>query len=597
MLTKQHHNTTRRQFVGGALAVIGGFPIIDALGAFTGGLDTANAASSTSTQRLLMVGDSLTVGSLPYQAAAFIDNGWTDMAVNAHGSRGIKTKVSADPYTGLTAVDALRAAHGDADLWVVALGTNDAGQYPASQYPDLIASMLNRIGADHLTMWVNTYMPTRARLQVAWNSALNEVAVQRPDELVVFDWAAYAAGHAGWLGADSIHYTATGYRARSSAVAAASTKTSQQVSGSRRTTDTPPVVTTVIAPAGFQPVPPVRILDTRVSGSRLRAGEQRAIDLSSVVPSQATVVAINLTAVGAETSGFLTAGQLSNIPPSVSTVNFGAGDATAGHAMALLSPGTILDVYSSTTTDLVADVFGWFAPDAPLGLKTATPSRLIDTRSTAPSEAPGSTLTLEIASSAGVTPKAAMLNIIAADATTNGFITVWPADQAMPYVSCLNYTAGMPAIANLVQVGLDSSGRVSVFTSGRAAVVVDLIATYDDRADSLRYQAVEPVRLLDTRSGRGGWLGPTARDQAIDVPIPDTEVVAAGVLTVTAARRQGWLSTSSGTSILSLSTQHAVSNVAVARPAPDGRLAITQTDGGGEHVVFDLTGWFGTLGQ
>ena len=100
-----------------------------------------------------------------------------------------------------------RAAHGDADLWVVALGTNDAGQYPASQYPDLIALMLDRIGADHLTMWVNTYMPTRARLQAAWNSALNDVAEQRPDELVVYDWAAYAAGHSGWLGADSIHYT------------------------------------------------------------------------------------------------------------------------------------------------------------------------------------------------------------------------------------------------------------------------------------------------------------------------------------------------------------------------------------------------------
>ena len=542
MLTRQHHNTTRRQFVGDALAVIGGFSIIDALAMFTGGLVTANASSSTSTQRLLMVGDSLTVGSLPYQAGALIDSGWTDIAINAHGSRGIKTKVSDDPHTGLTAVDALRAAHGDADLWVVALGTNDAGQYPSSQYPDLIASMLNRIGADHLTMWVNTYLPSRARLQAAWNSALNDIAEQRPDEFVVYDWAAYAAGHSGWLGPDSIHYTSGGYKARSSAVAAASTKTSQQFSGSQRTTDDLPVVTAVTAPAGFQPIPPVRILDTRVSGSRLRAGEKRTIDVSTVVASQATVVAVNLTAVGAETPGFLTAGPLSNTPPSVSTVNFGAGDATAGHAMALLSPGGSLDVYSSTSTDLVADVFGWFAPDAPLGLVASAPSRLIDTRSTAATEAAGSTLTLEIASSGGVTPKAAMLNILAANATTNGFITVWPADQAMPNVSCLNYVSGAPAIANLVQVGLDDNGRASVFTSGQAAVVVDLIATYDDRADSLRYQAVEAVRLLDTRSGRGGWLGPTARDQAIDVPIPDTQVVAAGVLTVTAARRRGWLS-------------------------------------------------------
>ena len=184
-----------------------------------------------------------------------------------------------------------------------------------------------------------------------------------------------------------------------------------------------------------------------------------------------------------------------------------------------------------------------------------------------------------------------MLNIIAANATTNGFITVWPADQAMPNVSCLDYPTGVPAIANLVQVGIDNDGRVSVFTSGQAAVVVDLIAAYDDRADSLRYQAVEPVRLFDTRSGRGGWLGPTARDQAIDVPISDTEVVVED-MTVTAARRMGWLSTSPGTSVVNLSNQHPVSNVAVARPASDGRLAITQAGGGGEHVVFDLTGWF-----
>ena len=575
------------------MAAIGGLPIAAAVDAFTGHLRPVSADSSTSDLRLLMVGDSLTVGSKPYQASAFTDVAWADVAIDAHGSRGIKTKLSEDPHTGLTAVDALRNAHGDADLWVVALGTNDAGQYSVERYPELISMMLDRIGPEHLTMWVNVYMPSRARSQTAWNSALNEVAEQRPAELVIYDWATYAASHDGWLSSDSIHYTGTGYRQRSAAVAAASADVRRRLIGSQRTTDDAPTVRTITAPAGFQPIRAVRILDTRSDGSRLRAGERRSIALSQLVPSEATVVAVNLTAVNAVAPGFITAGPLTSVPPTVSSINFGIADAIAGHAIAALSTDTTLEVFSSTETDLVVDLFGWYAPEAPLGLVLPVSQRLIDTRSTAPTAAAGSTITIEVPTTFGeAAPKAAILNITATDQTTSGFITVWPTDEPMPTVSCLNYTVGAPAASNLVQVALDVNGRASLYRSGQTAVVVDLIAAYEQSADSLRYQAVEPARLLDTRSGRGGWFGPTARDQAIDVPVPDAEVVAVGVLTATAARREGWLATHPGTAALNLSTRRAVSNVVLGTPTVDGRIAVPQGGGGGEHVLFDLLGWF-----
>jgi lysophospholipase L1-like esterase len=104
---------------------------------------------------------------------------------------------------------------------VIALGSNDAGIFPKPKHAELINSMMDHIGTAHYVMWVNIFLPLNQPRQQYWNTSLVGVAKERPDEMFVFDWAAIAAEHPGWMAEDQIHYTGKGYSHRASAIAEA----------------------------------------------------------------------------------------------------------------------------------------------------------------------------------------------------------------------------------------------------------------------------------------------------------------------------------------------------------------------------------------
>ena len=133
------------------------------------------------------------------------------LAIDAYNSRGIRTKLKKDHYTGLTSVDAIRATSGDSDLWVVALGSNDAGIYAKAKQAEVIGMMMDKIGSGHTVMWVNVYLPKAPQRQNNWNWALATVAKERGDEMFVFDWASLAEKNPHWLADDQVHYTNKGY--------------------------------------------------------------------------------------------------------------------------------------------------------------------------------------------------------------------------------------------------------------------------------------------------------------------------------------------------------------------------------------------------
>ena len=211
----------RQVLRAGFLAAVGSFAAAELLG--TTGVGASAAATSNAT-RVSVVGDSLTEGTMPYQAETLSYLGWGPAAIDAYKSRGIRTKMKGDPHTGLSAVDAIRLISGDSTLWVVALGTNDAGIYPADQHPALIREMLDQIGAGHYVLWVNVYLPGKLARQRSWNSALTTVAQERPDQLFVLDWATLAEENPKWLAKDKIHCSGSGYKNRASVIAQA-TKT------------------------------------------------------------------------------------------------------------------------------------------------------------------------------------------------------------------------------------------------------------------------------------------------------------------------------------------------------------------------------------
>ncbi|HEY4333940.1 MAG TPA: GDSL-type esterase/lipase family protein [Ilumatobacteraceae bacterium] len=181
------------------------------------GVPTINTAT-----RVAMVGDSLTYGSLPFQPDAFLDVGWADSSIDAFGSRGILTKIGADPHDGLKAVDAIRSVGGDSDLWVVALGTNDSGIYSSPHYESVISQMLHRIGSQHHVMWVNIFLPKLPQRQAAWNMALDQVSVERAGQMYVYDWASLVAQNPKWMAGDGVHNSTLGYQERANAIAQAS---------------------------------------------------------------------------------------------------------------------------------------------------------------------------------------------------------------------------------------------------------------------------------------------------------------------------------------------------------------------------------------
>lgn len=210
--------SSRRQVLtAGLLAALGSIAALELL--IT--TDASAASISASATRVSVVGDSLTIGTMPFQADAFATAGWGHSAVDAYGSRGIRTKIRKDLHTGLTAVDAIKAKSGDSDLWVIALGTNDAGIYANSKHPALIRMMMDQIGSGHKVMWVNIYLPETPERQDHWNSALSTVAEERSDDMIVFDWAAVAAANPQWLANDQIHCSNKGYRERATAIAEA----------------------------------------------------------------------------------------------------------------------------------------------------------------------------------------------------------------------------------------------------------------------------------------------------------------------------------------------------------------------------------------
>ena len=117
---------------------------------------------------------------------------------------------------------------------------------------------------------------------------------------------------------------------------------------------------------GFFTLTPCRLLDTRTQpGGPIAAGAVREVAVSGCsVPSTATSVAINVTALGSTSSGDVAVYAVD--PPTVanSIVSFGLGAVRANNAIAPISATGTLKIKPSlsslATTHVVVDVVGYF---------------------------------------------------------------------------------------------------------------------------------------------------------------------------------------------------------------------------------------------
>ena len=215
--------TIRTSSVALALLFVSG----SAVAAFAGGIHRAAEVSEPAARgvafratdtlppppgcaRVVVIGDSLTDNSGPWLRSELQSAGH-DYFVDAQPSRRIPERVGA-PYSGVRAALAARATFGDADCWMIALGSNDlvfgGGDVPAANV--LIDDMLGAVSTGASVWWVNVnyHRDPRSTFDfVAATATFNAVLAGRaagdPD-VDVIDWYTLSEAHPEWF-FDPVH--------------------------------------------------------------------------------------------------------------------------------------------------------------------------------------------------------------------------------------------------------------------------------------------------------------------------------------------------------------------------------------------------------
>jgi hypothetical protein len=198
------------------------------------------------------------------------------------------------------------------------------------------------------------------------------------------------------------------------------------------------------------------------------------------VPSTATAVALNVTAVGASKPTFVTVYPYGSTRPQASTLNPNSGAATANFVIVHVGPGGYLNVYNDAgNVDVLADVQGYFDADA--AYTGVTPKRLFDTRSGAGGVphakiGPHGAIKVKVRGVAGVPSNATAvaLNITAVGATKPTFITAYPHGSTRPLASTVN-PSGSGAVPNFAIVRIGSDGYITIYNdAGTVNVLADI---------------------------------------------------------------------------------------------------------------------------
>ena len=187
-------------------------PAIDVTGdpAAISGAAGGTADDAAAIDTVVMIGDSITKGATPALDERYALLG-LDHLIEAENGKRIAVSASDNP-SGASIAQFL-ADNGDGDhsdeVWVVALGTNDVGQYGS---PDEVAAAVNDVLAavpdDAALVWVDTYFRDRSDAAAELNAIVRDRVTRRGDS-VIAPWTAFAQSD-GVLTGDGVHPTSDG---------------------------------------------------------------------------------------------------------------------------------------------------------------------------------------------------------------------------------------------------------------------------------------------------------------------------------------------------------------------------------------------------
>ncbi|MBM0234039.1 right-handed parallel beta-helix repeat-containing protein [Micromonospora sp. STR1_7] len=239
--------------------------------------------------------------------------------------------------------------------------------------------------------------------------------------------------------------------------------------------------------SGFASVSPTRVLDTRAgTGTPFPAMGTRPLDLSEWLPVGATAAVLSVTVTAPTTSGVLTVYPYGSTAPTASSLNFVAGQTIPNLVTVPVVNGRVSILNNSSgTTHVVADLAGWFSPDATQTFVPMTSTRIVDSRDSTglPGRTPaplaaGETVRFApfksdvICAPACPAPTAVVGNVTVTAPTRPGVLTVHPGGGQRPTASNVNFVAGETA-SNAAVVAVGSGVDLFHNSGGTSHVIVD----------------------------------------------------------------------------------------------------------------------------
>lgn len=239
------------------------------------------------------------------------------------------------------------------------------------------------------------------------------------------------------------------------------------------------------AALAFYSLTPCRVADTRLpagplGGPAIQGSVARSFPFLSAtacnIPSSAQAYSLNFTAIPPSSLAYLTIWPTAQSLPLASTLNDATGTVVASAAFVPAGGGGAVSAYASNTTNLAADINGYFAPvtTGALSFYTVTPCRVFDSRTKTPPSVNG-TLSVNLTGGACGVPTSAqafVLNVTVVPIGSLGFLTLWPHGQTQPGVSTLNALDG--ALTSNMAIVPTTDGLINIYTTNPAYVILDI---------------------------------------------------------------------------------------------------------------------------
>jgi hypothetical protein len=374
-----------------------------------------------------------------------------------------------------------------------------------------------------------------------------------------------------------------------------------------------PVAQATSTASGFAPLPPARLVDTRVAlgTSRLDAQLGRRIQIAGqgMIPTDARAVLANITVTGPTGPGFLTMWNCSAERPVVSTLNFSLGETVANASTIPLDGAGGLCAFSTVSADVVIDVSGYYSTGASGRYMPVVPARLMDSREGVGTPArlvAGQVVELPVVEVAGVPRKASAvaLNVTGVLPSADGFVTAFPCGEVPP-TSSLNPAIGR-VTPNLVIAPVSPAGTVCFFANVAVDLVVDVVG-YISSGATTKLTPTTPFRFTDTRDAfrpevNAGQAGVRlAANQTLMVQmagqraIPDNARGISANLTVVDAAAAGFVTAwpcgeLPRASNVNYEAGAAIANAAQLPLSATGAICIYSSSSA--HVIIDVNGWW-----